>query len=263
LSRPGGVNSLICKELIYELQEFYLLSSRGLLGAFRKPFYFKDTIEQMDYAGAGSFFIIVLISLFVGMALSLQLAAELSTLGLKMYSGKIVGISIIRELGPMVVAVVYSGRVGAGIASELGSMVLGHQVDTLRVFGVDPIKKLVTPRIITALIMLPVLTIIGDAVSLLGGYYISVFVSHQSGTFYWSSIREVLTFENVFSGSFKPFIFGFLIASISCFMGLTTKGGAEGLRRTTTRAVVMSIVMIIVSDFILTRILLYVLGFSV
>ena len=263
LSRLGGVNGLNCKELIYDLQEFYLLSTRGLLGVVRKPFYFKDTIEQMDYAGAGSFFIIVLISLFVGMALSLQLAAELSTLGLKMYSGKIVGISIIRELGPMVVAVVYSGRVGAGIASELGSMVLGHQVDTLRVFGVDPIKKLVTPRIITALIMLPVLTIIGDAVSLLGGYYISVFVSHQSGTFYWSSIREVLTFENVFSGSFKPFIFGFLIASISCFMGLTTKGGAQGLRRTTTRAVVMSIVMIIVSDFILTRILLYVLGFSV
>ena len=146
MSRPGGVNGLICKELIYDLQEFYLLSARGLLGVVRKPFYFKDTIEQMDYAGAGSFFIIVLISLFVGMALSLQLAAELSTLGLKMYSGKIVGISIIRELGPMVVAVVYSGRVGAGIASELGSMVLGHQVDTLRVFGVDPIKKLVTPE---------------------------------------------------------------------------------------------------------------------
>jgi len=263
LSQRVGVNDLICKELIHDLQEFYTLSVRGLLGVVRKPFYFNDLIEQMDYAGAGSFFIIALISLFVGMALSLQLAAELSTLGLKMYSGKIVGISIIRELGPMVVAVVYSGRVGAGTASELGSMVLGHQVDTLRVFGVDPIKKLVTPRILAALIMLPMLTIIGDAVSLLGGYYISVFVSHQSGTFYWSSIRDVLTFENVFSGSFKPFIFGFLVASISCFMGLTTKGGAQGLRRTTTRAVVISIVMIIISDFVLTRILLYVLGFSV
>jgi len=263
LSLPVGLKGLNCKELLYDLQEFYLLSIRGLLGVVRKPFYFKDTLEQMDYAGAGSFFIIVLISLFVGMALSLQLAAELSAVGLKMYSGKIVGISIIRELGPMVVAVVYSGRVGSGIASELGSMVLGHQVDTLRVFGVDPIKKLVTPRILTALIMLPVLTIIGDAVSLLGGYYISVFVSHQSGTFYWSSIREVLTFENVFSGSLKPFIFGFLIASISCFMGLTTRGGALGLRRTTTRAVVISIVNIIIADFILTRILLHVLGFSV
>jgi len=251
------------KELISELQDFYLLSARGLLGAVKKPFYLKDMIEQMDYAGAGSFVIIFLVSIFTGMALSLQLSAELSSLGLKMYTGKVVGISIIREIGPVTAALVYAGRVGSGIASELGSMILGHQIDSLRVFGVDPLKKLVTPRILSSIIMLPVLTIIGDVVSLCGGYYIAVFVSHQSGTFYWSSIRDVLTFENVFAGSVKPFIFGYLIACISCYMGLSTKGGSKGLRKSTTRAVVVSIVMIIVSDFILTRILLYVLGFSV
>ncbi|MEJ2696178.1 MAG: ABC transporter permease [Candidatus Sulfobium sp.] len=251
------------KGLISDLQDFYVLACRGFLGMFGKPFYFADIIEQMDYAGAGSFVIIFVVTLFVGMALSLQLAAELSGLGLKMYSGMIVGISVIRELGPVVAALVFTGRVGAGIASELGSMVLGHQVDTLRVFGVDPIKKLVTPRIVSALVMLPALTVIGDAVSLLGGYYIAVFVSHQSSTVYWSSIREVLTFENVFSGAAKPFIFGYLIASICCYAGLSTKGGAIGLRQSTTKAVVMSIIMIIVSDFILTRVLLYVLGFSV
>ena len=251
------------KELISDLQKFYLLSLQGLLGVVRKPFYLRDTIEQMDYAGAGSFFIIILVSLFIGMALSLQLAAELSVLGLKMYTGKVVGISIIREIGPVAAALVFTGRVGSGIASELGSMVLGHQVDTLRVFGVDPIKKLVTPRMLSAIVMLPALTIIGDAASLLGGYYIAVFVSHQSGHIYWSSVRDVLIFENVFAGSVKPFIFGFLIASISSYMGLSTKGGAIGLRSATTRAVVLSIIMIIVADFILTRILLYVLGFSV
>ncbi|MDH5201783.1 MAG: ABC transporter permease [Nitrospirota bacterium] len=251
------------KERISELQDFYLLSTRGLLGAVRKPFYFKDMIEQMDYAGAGSFIIIILVSLFIGMALSLQLAAELSSLGLKMYTGKIVGISIIREIGPVAAALVFAGRVGSGMASELGSMILGHQIDSLRVFGVDPIKKLVTPRILSSIVMLPALTIIGDVVSLFGGYYIAVFVSHQSGTFYWSSIRDVLTFENVFAGAAKPFIFGYLIACISCYMGFSTKGGSKGLRTSTTRAVVVSIVMIIVSDFILTRILLYVLGFSV
>lgn len=251
------------KELISELQDFYLLSARGLLGAVKKPFYLKDMIEQMDYAGAGSFVIIFLVSIFIGMALSLQLSAELSSLGLKMYTGKVVGISIIREIGPVTAALVYAGRVGSGIASELGSMILGHQIDSLRVFGVDPMKKLVTPRILSSIIMLPALTIIGDVVSLCGGYYIAVFVSHQSGTFYWSSIRDVLTFENVFAGSVKPFIFGYLIACISCYMGLSTKGGSKGLRKSTTRAVVVSIVMIIVSDFILTRILLYVLGFSV
>jgi phospholipid/cholesterol/gamma-HCH transport system permease protein len=251
------------KELISELQDFYLLSARGLLGAVKKPFYLKDMIEQMDYAGAGSFVIIFLVSIFTGMALSLQLSAELSSLGLKMYTGKVVGISIIREIGPVTAALVYAGRVGSGIASELGSMILGHQIDSLRVFGVDPMKKLVTPRILSSIIMLPALTIIGDVVSLCGGYYIAVFVSHQSGTFYWSSIRDVLTFENVFAGSVKPFIFGYLIACISCYTGLSTKGGSKGLRKSTTRAVVVSIVMIIVSDFILTRILLYVLGFSV
>lgn len=251
------------KELIINLQDFYILSIRGLTCIVRRPFYGKDLIEQMDYAGAGSVMIILPVALFIGMALSLQLSAELSSLGLKMYTGKIVGISIIREIGPVTVALVFAGRVGSGMASELGSMILGHQVDSLRVFGVDPMKKLITPRILSSILMLPALTIIGDAISLIGGYYIAVFVSHQSSTFYWSSIRDVLTFENVFSGSAKPFIFGYLIACISCYMGLSTKGGAKGLRQSTTRAVVLSIIMIIVSDFILTRILLYALGFSV
>ena len=249
------------RELIGELQDFYLLSHHGLLGLVRRPFYLRDTIEQMDYAGAGSFFIVLIVSLFIGMALSLQLAAELSVLGMKMYIGKIVGISIIRELGPVASALVFTGRAGSGMASELGSMVLGHQVDTLRVFGVDPVKKLVTPRILSSIIMLPVLTIIGDAVSIFGGYFIAVYVSHQSGTVYWSSIRQVFDYENVVSGAIKPFIFGYIIASISCYEGLSTRGGAIGLRRTTTRAVVTSFILIIVADFVLTRILLFALGF--
>jgi phospholipid/cholesterol/gamma-HCH transport system permease protein len=249
-------------ELISEIQEFYLLSIRGVQAAFKKPFYSKDMIEQMDYVGAGSFVIVVLTSLFIGMALSLQLAAELSALGLKMYIGKIVGISVIREIGPVLTALVFAGRVGSGMASELGSMILGHQVDTIRVFGVDPIKKLVAPRVLSSIIMLPLLTIIGDLVAIFGSYYVAVYVTRQSSTFYWSSIREVLAFENVLSGIVKPFVFGYLIACIGCYMGLSTKGGATGLRRATTRAVVISFIMIIVTDFILTRILLYVLGFS-
>jgi phospholipid/cholesterol/gamma-HCH transport system permease protein len=251
------------KELVSDLQDFYLLSFDGLLGITRKPLYLKDTLEQMDDAGAGSFMIILLISIFIGMALSLQLSAELSRVGLTVYTGKIVGVSIIREIGPVITALVFAGRVGSGMASELGSMILGHQVDTLRVFGVDPLKKLVAPRVWSSIIMLPVLTIIGDAASLFGGYFIALYVGHQSGTVYWSSIREVLNFENLLSGSVKPFIFGYLIACISCYIGLSTKGGALGLRRTTTKAVVISFIMIIIADFVLTRILLYVLGFSV
>ena len=251
------------KEVVSELQDFYLLSMRGLLGIISRPFYVKDTIEQMDDVGAGSLIVILFVSLFIGMALSLQLAAELSPLGLKMYIGNIVGVSIIREIGPVMTAMVFAGRAGSGMASELGSMILGHQVDTLRVFGVDPIKKLVTPRILSALVMLPALTIIGDASSILGGYSIAVSVSHESGTVYWNSLRTVFTFENVVAGAVKPFFFGYLIACISCYMGLSTRGGAIGLRKATTRAMVFSIIMIIVFDFILTRALLYILGFTV
>jgi phospholipid/cholesterol/gamma-HCH transport system permease protein len=251
------------KNLLSELESFYILALKAPLGIFRRPFYFRETLEQMDYAGAGSFFIVVLVSLFIGMALSLQISAELSSLGLKMYTGKIVGMAIVREIGPVAIALSYAGRVGSGMASELGSMMLGHQVDIMRVFGIDPMKKLVTPRVISSIIMLPVLTIIGDAVSLFGGYYISVFVSHQSGSFYWSQIKDIMDFNNIFSGIAKPFIFGYLIACISCYMGLSARGGARGLRRATTAAVVMSTIMIIITDFVLTRILIYILGMRV
>lgn len=251
------------KEKIYELQTFYLLCINSIIRLFKRPLYVDDIIEQMEYAGSSSVLIVSIVCLFVGMALSLQLSAELSNLGLKIYTGKIVGIAVIREIGPLVTALVFIGRVGAGQTAEIGSMILGHQIDTLRVYGIDPIKKVVIPRVIASVLMLPCLTIIGDLVCLLGGYYVAVFISNQSGSFYWSSILKILDFENVFSGSVKPFIFGYLIACISCFYGLTTKGGAKGLRASTTKAVVTSIVIVIITDFILTRVLLYILGFSV
>lgn len=245
------------RELFAELQNFYVLSFKSLLGVFQRPFYLRDTIEQMDYAGAGSFLIVFLVSLFIGMALSLQIADELSSLGLVMYTGKIVGVSIIREIGPVAVAFSYAGRMGSGMTSELGSMALGHQVDMIRVFGMDPMKKLVTPRVLSSTIMLPLLTVIGDAVSIIGGYFIITVVVHQSGSFYWGQIRGILDFGNIFPGLLKPFIFGYLVACVSCYMGLTARGGAQGLRRATTTAVVISTVMIIIADFMLTRVLFY------
>ncbi len=248
------------KRTIQELQNFYLLCLRSVSGIFRKPFYLKDTLELMDDAGPGSFLVIFLVSLFIGMALSLQISKELASLGMNMYTGKIVGISIIREIGPVAIAFSYAGRMGSGMTSELGSMVLGHQVDMLRVFGTDPVKKLVTPRVISSTIMLPALTIIGDAVSLLGGYYVSTVIGNQSGSFYWGQIRSILIFNNIFPGVLKPFLFGFFITCISCYMGLTTKGGARGLSRSTTAAVVLSTIVVIIIDFMITRVLILFFG---
>lgn len=248
------------QKVLAELQDFYVLAVRSLFGVFRRPLYFRETVEQMDYAGAGSFIIVFLVSLFIGMALSLSISTELATMGLKMYTGKIVGIAIIREVGPVAIALSFAGRVGSGMASEIGSMVLGHQVDMLRVFGMDVIKKLVTPRVVSAIIMLPILTVIGDAAALFGGYYISVFVSHQSGSFYWGQIALIMSFKNIFLGLAKPFLFGYLVAVISCYMGLATRGGARGLREATTTAVVLSTVMILVANFVLTRLLFLAMG---
>jgi len=155
------------RQLLAELQDFYLLCLDSSIKLFKKPLYFDDIIEQMEYAGSSSVFIVSLVCLFVGMALSLQLSAELSKLGLKMYTGKIVGIAVIREIGPLITALVFIGRVGAGQTAEIGSMILGHQIDSLRVYGIDPIKKVVIPRVVASVIMLPCLTIIGDLICLL------------------------------------------------------------------------------------------------
>ena len=250
------------KSIISPLQDYYFLSGKGLLYIVKRPFYLRDLLEQMDYAGAGSMIIILLVSLFVGMALSLQIAAELSVLGLNMYTGRIVGISIISEIGPVVSALVFAGRAGSGMASELGTMVLRHQVDTLRVFGVDPVKKLIVPRLLAAFIMLPALTLIGDASAILGGYYINTFISHASGAVYWSSMRFVMLPRYLIAGSVKPFLFGLIIASISCYTGFSTKGGAIGLKSSTTRAFVFSTILIIVFDFLTTKLILMAFGLS-
>ncbi len=198
--------------------------------------------------------------IFVGMALSLQVSAELALFGVTTYTGRIVGISIIREIGPVLAAICFAGRVGAGMASELGSMALSRQVDVIRVFGIDPVKKLVSPRVLAAIIMLPVLTVIGDGVSLLGAYFVSVIEGHHSAFFYWHQIKLIIDFQNLTMGIVKPFAFGYIVAVVSCYTGLKAHGGAKGLRKATTTAVVLSIVSVIAADFVLTRIFLYAFG---
>ncbi|NLG17874.1 MAG: ABC transporter permease [Fibrobacter sp.] len=251
------------RSTLYELQEFYLLTAKGIWNIFRRPFYSRDLIEQMDYTGAGSLLITLMVALFIGMALSLQIAAEFAILGLQMYTGRVVGISIISEIGPVVSALVFAGRAGSGMASELGTMALRHQVDTLRVFGIDPVKKLITPRILGSILMLPALTIIADATALAGGWYISTFVNNQSNMIYWDSIRVIMEAQYIISGSVKPFIFGLIIAAISCYTGFSTHGGAVGLKSSTTRAFVISTILIIISDFAVTKTILFLFGYSV
>lgn len=251
------------QNIFLELDSYYRMSARGITAVFRPPIYFRDFIEQMDYVGSGTLFIVLLVALFIGMALSLQISAEFAILGLRMYTGRVVGISIISEIGPVASALVFAGRAGSGMASELGTMALGHQVDTLRVFGIDPYRKLISPRIIGSVIMLPALTIIADMTSLLGGYYITSVVNNQSSAVYWDSIRVAMQPQYIAAGSIKPFVFGFIISSLSCYTGFTTHGGAAGLKASTTRAFVLSTILIIISDFVVTKLVLFAFGYSV
>jgi phospholipid/cholesterol/gamma-HCH transport system permease protein len=242
--------------IVARLQDLYILAVAAPIISLKGPYYFREVLEQLDYAGPGSFFITFLVALFIGMALFLQTSAELASLGFDIYAGRIVGISIIREIGPVAIALGFAGRVSSGMTSELASMALGHQIDMIRVFGISLSKKLITPRIIAAVLMLPLLTIIGDAVAIAGGYVIAVFTFNQSGSWYWSQIKEIMTLENLVTGTAKPFAFGYIIAVISCYLGLSAKGGAKGLRNATTEAVVWSIIAVIIMDFILGRIML-------
>ncbi|MFP4415766.1 MAG: MlaE family ABC transporter permease [Chitinispirillaceae bacterium] len=251
------------KTILEHFQNYYLMTFRGVLAMGKRPFYLNDTIDQMSYAGAGSLSIVILVMLFVGMALSLQISAEFAILGLQMYTGRVVGISIISEIGPVTIALIYAGRAGSGMASELGSMVLRNQLDSLRAFGVDPIKKLIGPRILSSLIMLPALTIIGNFVSIVGGAYIAVVVNNQSASVYWNQLDLILLNRYLLPGTLKPFVFGFIIASVSCYAGLSTKGGAVGLKSSTTRAFVTSTILIIIMDFVVTKIILSALGYSI
>jgi phospholipid/cholesterol/gamma-HCH transport system permease protein len=163
---------------------------------------------------------------------------------------------MIRELGPVLTGVMVSGRNASSMASELGSMVVTEQIDAMRALGVDPMRKLVTPRLFACITMLFFLTIVADAFGILGGAFVTIFMNHQNGPQYFSMAWESLRYPDIIQGLVKPLFSGFIIASIGCFYGMRTSGGTEGVGRSTIQAVVTASVLIIVADFILTRILL-------
>lgn len=247
------------KMLVHEVQGFSLLCWAGVSGVFKRPRYVRDVIYQMDVIGVGSVPIILLTGIFTGMVLALQTSVQLKVFGASMYVGKVVAASMIRELGPVLAALMVAGRVGSGIAAELGSMVDTEQIDAMKVEGSDPIKKLVVPRLVACVLMLPLLTVIADAVGLVGGQIIAVYQLKIDSAFYWSSAFGILNYKDLAPGLFKPAFFGFVIAMVGCHMGLNTHGGTVGVGRSTTESVVYSSIIILASDFFITKFFLYIL----
>jgi phospholipid/cholesterol/gamma-HCH transport system permease protein len=244
------------KGQVLSVQNYILLAWQGLGAIFTKPRYTREIVAQMDSLGVQSLSIVVLTGMFTGMVLALQAAATLDVFGARPYVGRLVCVSMVRELGPVLTALMVTGRVGSGMAAELGSMVVTQQIDALRVLGTDPVRKLVTPRVLAGLIMVPILTVVSDTVGIFGGGIISVFSLKLSWIYYWRSVAQALVVNDLAMGLSKPLVFGFILSSVGCYMGLRTTGGTQGVGLSTTRSVVVASVAILSTDFFLTKLLL-------
>ncbi|MFN0088250.1 MAG: MlaE family ABC transporter permease [Blastocatellia bacterium] len=241
---------------IHQTQEITMLVWRVLRGLFKSPRYFRETVHQMDALGFGSLAIILLTGTFTGMVLALNSASTLQRFGVQSVTGTLVATSLIRELGPVLTCLMLAGRVGSGIAAELGSMLVSEQIDAMRALGTDPIKKLVTPRIIALVSMAPALTVICDLVGIFGGLLIATTMLHQPSSVYLNSAKSAIDYNEIIGGLIKPTVFGFIIAIIGCYKGMSTTGGTVGVGRSTTQSVVVSSILIIASDFLLSKVII-------
>ena len=230
-----------------------LLSWDTVRYAFKRPYEFDLLMEQLHHLGVRSLSIANITALFTGMVLALQTAHTLGIYGAKLLIGDAVSLSIVRELGPVLTALLVAGRVGAGITAEIGSMNVTEQVDAIRALGASPVKKLVVPKVIAVLVMLPLLTILADFVGIMGGLLISVKELGQSPHFYMQHVITALTFDDIFSGLGKTVFFAGFIALVGCHNGLEATGGADGVGRATTTTVVIASILILISNFFLTK----------
>ena len=236
-----------------------ILSVRAFVAMVRPPYEVRSWIVQMEQLGVRSLLVGGITTIFTGMVLALQTAYSLPEIGVKYYIGTVVSKSLTRELAPVLIALIVGGRIGAGMTAEIGTMNVTEQVLALRSMAADPVKKLVAPKLLASLVMLPVVTMIGDALGILGGLAIAVLQLNLSPGLYWNDVLGALTLQDVFSGIGKSFFFAYFIAIIACYNGLHTRGGADGVGRATTNTVVLAAITILISDFFLTK-LFYVLG---
>src|SRR5580658_3963449 len=248
------------KKGVVAVQDYALLSGRAIGNIFQRPHYFADLITQADSIGIGSLPIVILTGFFTGGVLALQSASSLAQFGATAITGELVSLSMIKELGPVLTGLMVSGRNASGMASELGSMKVTEQIDAMRALGTDPVRKLVTPRLYATVFMLFFLTIVSDAVGIAGGALVSVALLGLNASSYFHNSYRALQYGDVVQGLTKPLFSGFIIATVGCFFGMTTKGGTQGVGKATTQAVVYSSVFIIIVDFIVSRAMIGIFG---
>jgi phospholipid/cholesterol/gamma-HCH transport system permease protein len=248
------------KDKVQFVQDYTLLAAQALANLFKRPLYIADMVQQADLIGFGSLSIVMLSGFFTGAVLAQNSASTLERFGSVSLIGQLVSIGMVRQLGPVITGLLVAGRNASGMASELGSMVVTEQIDAMRALGTDPMKKLVTPRVASTIVMLFFLTIIADLLGLFGGGVVASALLGLDWRQYWTTSWQILQYNDVFTGLVQPVFYGFLISTVGCYYGMTAKGGTQGVGKGTTQAVVVSSVLILIVDFFLTRLLDLILG---
>lgn len=216
----------------------------------------KNTVIQMVEVGWSSFPVILVTSLFTGMVLALQMGASMKNMfNEPVYLGSIVCLSLVKELGPVLTCIVISGRIGAAIAAEIGTMKVTEQIDALYTLGTDPVRYLAVPRFIACMLMIPVLVVLSNIVGTLGGLIVAVYQWHVPSTVYWSDITYYMTMNAFLHGFIKTFFFAGIIVFTSYYKGTHCTGGAEGVGKTTTNAVMISMLLVLISDYFISAVL--------
>ena len=253
----GEVLTDIFKHFLANIQEYSEMSARAVANLASGPRYLQDILDQMDDIGVGSLPIVLMSGFFIGAVMVLQTGSQFVRFGTTSLTGDVVAIALVRELGPTLTGILVAGRSASGIASVLGSMVVTEQVDAMRAMGTDPSRKLVTPRVLAVILMLPLLTALNDFMGLLGGCVASVFSLRLDAVEFWTRAINALDFADIMQGMMKPLVYGFILATVGCYKGLTVRGGTQGVGRATTQAVVVASVMIIGADLFLTKLALF------
>ena len=263
LRRQGGPDRFVLllldawlKRAVLEVQEYVHMCMAAFRAMVTPPVYRYDMVEQLDVIGVQSLTVVLLTGFFTGAVLALQSGLTLDQFGARPVVGRLVSASMIKELGPVLTGLMLTGRVGSGIAAELGSMVVTDQINALRALGTDPVRKLVVPRLLAGFFMAPILTVVSDFIGIFGGWVVARFTLQVNTGVYWSSVTKALYMQDVWMGLVKPFVFGFLIVTIACHVGLRTAGGTAGVGKATTVAVVAGSVAVIAADFFVGQVLI-------
>ena len=238
-----------------EIGRFFLLVGRIFAWTPRPPYDWRELLRQMAKVGVNSFPVVALTTLFTGMVLALQTFTVLRRFNAESFVGSLVALSMIRELAAVLSGLIVAGRAGSAMGAELGTMRVTEQIDALEVMATDPVHYLVVPRVWATTITLPLLVVLGNAIGIFGGYLVSVVLLGANPVSYLDNTFQYMDLNDLFSGLIKATVFGFLLATIGCQQGFYTTGGAEGVGRSTTAAVVVASIAILISDFFLTRLL--------